>query len=174
MLGSSIQFQNPIPQLPYSSTHRKPTFITQVSKLLFPPLLTCLLHRPTRHSIVCEAAPNKKADSAAKRGSSSKKRRSLQQSSEIRGQDSDEEGILFVLEALDVLRKNPMHNPKKYFAIEQLIAEAYSIIDKAVKVGTLHRTLEQEGSLGLQGERRLLKFTMAGIPLLRLSLPSTY
>ena len=31
--------------------------------------------RPTRHSIICEAAPNKKADSAAKRARQAKKRR---------------------------------------------------------------------------------------------------
>ncbi|KAI7983676.1 hypothetical protein LOK49_LG15G00521 [Camellia lanceoleosa] len=31
--------------------------------------------RPTRHSIVCEAAPNKKADSAAKRARQAEKRR---------------------------------------------------------------------------------------------------
>ncbi|CAL5346194.1 unnamed protein product [Camellia sinensis] len=31
--------------------------------------------RPTRHSIICEAAPNKKADSAAKRARQAEKRR---------------------------------------------------------------------------------------------------
>ncbi|KAL7218284.1 hypothetical protein ACSBR2_011540 [Camellia fascicularis] len=44
-----------------------------------------------------------------------------------------------VLEALDVLRKKSDAQPEEVLAIEQLIAEAYSIIDKAVKVGTLHR-----------------------------------
>ncbi|KAL7237699.1 hypothetical protein ACSBR2_003913 [Camellia fascicularis] len=31
--------------------------------------------RPTRHSIICEVAPNKKADSAAKRARQAEKRR---------------------------------------------------------------------------------------------------
>ncbi|KAF5958940.1 hypothetical protein HYC85_000149 [Camellia sinensis] len=34
-----------------------------------------LVVRPTRHSIICEAAPNKKADSAAKRARQAEKRR---------------------------------------------------------------------------------------------------
>lgn len=44
-----------------------------------------------------------------------------------------------VLESLDSLRKNPDAKPDEVITIEKLIAEAYSVIDKAVKVGTLHR-----------------------------------
>ncbi|MBA0838017.1 hypothetical protein Goarm_010119 [Gossypium armourianum] len=44
-----------------------------------------------------------------------------------------------VLEALDVLRKKPDAAAEEIFPIEKLIAEAYSVIDKAVKVGSLHR-----------------------------------
>ncbi|KAG8492282.1 hypothetical protein CXB51_009808 [Gossypium anomalum] len=44
-----------------------------------------------------------------------------------------------VLEALDVLRKKPDAAAEEIFSIEKLIAEAYSVIDKAVKVGSLHR-----------------------------------
>jgi len=48
--------------------------------------------------------------------------------------------LLFqVLEALDVLRKKPDAQPEEVLPIETLIADAYSVIDKAVKVGTLHR-----------------------------------
>ncbi|CAA2968695.1 30S ribosomal S20, chloroplastic [Olea europaea subsp. europaea] len=44
-----------------------------------------------------------------------------------------------VLEALDVLGKKPEAQAEEVLPIEMLIAEAYSVIDKAVKVGTLHR-----------------------------------
>ncbi|CAK9182979.1 unnamed protein product [Ilex paraguariensis] len=44
-----------------------------------------------------------------------------------------------VLEELDVLKKKPSAQPEEVLSIEKLIAEAYSVIDKAVKVGTLHR-----------------------------------
>jgi small subunit ribosomal protein S20 len=47
--------------------------------------------------------------------------------------------IFQVLEALDVLKKKPDAASKEIVQIEKLIAEAYSVIDKAVKVGTLHR-----------------------------------
>ena len=36
-------------------------------------------------------------------------------------------------------RGNLMQHLKKFFQVEKLIAEAYSVIDKAMKVGTLHR-----------------------------------
>ncbi|KAA8526810.1 hypothetical protein F0562_008961 [Nyssa sinensis] len=93
------------------------------------------IERPTRHSIVCEAAPKKKADSAAKRARQAEKRRIYHKArkSEIRTR------MKKVLEALDVLRKKPEAQPEEVISIEQLIAEAYSVIDKAVKVGTLHR-----------------------------------
>ncbi|GMY31884.1 30S ribosomal protein S20, chloroplastic [Fagus crenata] len=44
-----------------------------------------------------------------------------------------------VLEALDVLKKKPDAAFEEIVQVEKLIAEAYSVIDKAVKVGTLHR-----------------------------------
>ncbi|XWS10030.1 hypothetical protein CRYUN_Cryun39dG0040700 [Craigia yunnanensis] len=44
-----------------------------------------------------------------------------------------------VLEALDGLRKKPDAQAEEIFPIEKLIAEAYSVIDKSVKVGTLRR-----------------------------------
>lgn len=44
-----------------------------------------------------------------------------------------------VLEELDGLRKKPDAQAEEILSIEKLIAEAYSVIDKAVKVGTLHR-----------------------------------
>lgn len=47
--------------------------------------------------------------------------------------------FLQVLEELDLLRKKPDAQPEEVLTIEKLIAEAYSSIDKAVKVGSLHR-----------------------------------
>ncbi|PWA68578.1 ribosomal protein S20 [Artemisia annua] len=44
-----------------------------------------------------------------------------------------------VLEQLDVLRKKTDAQPEEVIGIEKLIAEAYSVIDKANQVGTLHR-----------------------------------
>ncbi|KAJ0046860.1 hypothetical protein Pint_04627 [Pistacia integerrima] len=93
------------------------------------------IQRPIRHSVVCEAAPTKKADSAAKRARQAEKRRIYNKSrkSEVRTR------MKKVLEALDGLRKKPDAQPEEVLPIEKLIAEAYSVIDKAVKVGTLHR-----------------------------------
>lgn len=44
-----------------------------------------------------------------------------------------------VLEALDTLKKKPDAQAEEVLTVEKLIADAYSVIDKAVKVGTLHR-----------------------------------
>ncbi|KAJ8765225.1 hypothetical protein K2173_011905 [Erythroxylum novogranatense] len=98
-------------------------------------LSTSTVQRPIRHSIVCEAAPKKKADSAAKRARQAEKRRIYNKSrkSEVRTR------MKKVLEALNELKKRPEAQPEEVLPIEKLIAEAYSVIDKAVKVGTLHR-----------------------------------
>ncbi|KAL7218285.1 hypothetical protein ACSBR2_011541 [Camellia fascicularis] len=129
---------------PYSFPHPKPTsslrslsFSSTTSHSVFSTGLISMspVVRPTRHSIVCEAAPNKKADSAEKRARQAEKRRVYNKArkSEVKTR------MKKVLEALDVLRKKSDAQPEEVLAIEQLIAEAYSIIDKAVKVGTLHR-----------------------------------
>ncbi|CAL5390961.1 unnamed protein product [Camellia sinensis] len=69
---------------PYSSTHPKPTsslrslsFSSTTSHNVFSTGLISMspVVKPTRHSIICEAAPNKKADSAAKRARQAEKRR---------------------------------------------------------------------------------------------------
>ncbi|ONK79271.1 uncharacterized protein A4U43_C01F4680 [Asparagus officinalis] len=88
-----------------------------------------------RRSVVCEAAPAKKADSAAKRARQAEKRRIYNKArkSEIKTR------MKKVLEELDVLRKKTEAQPEEILVIEKLIAEAYSTIDKAVRVGTLHR-----------------------------------
>ncbi|KAG6537680.1 hypothetical protein ZIOFF_002775 [Zingiber officinale] len=44
-----------------------------------------------------------------------------------------------VLESLDELRKKSDAQSEELLPIEKLIAEAFSVIDKAVRVGTLHR-----------------------------------
>lgn len=43
------------------------------------------------------------------------------------------------MDSLEVLRKKTDAQAEEVITIEKLIAEAYSVIDKAVKVGTLHR-----------------------------------
>ncbi|KAF2287363.1 hypothetical protein GH714_039749 [Hevea brasiliensis] len=93
------------------------------------------VRRPIGHLIVCEAAQNKKADSAEKRARQAEKRRIYNKArkSEIGTR------MKKVLEALDDLRKKPDAQAEEVLPIEKLIAEAYSVIDKAVKVGTLHR-----------------------------------
>ncbi|KAI3441518.1 uncharacterized protein J3R85_002102 [Psidium guajava] len=90
---------------------------------------------PPRFSVVCEAAPQKRADSAAKRVRQAEKRRVYNKArkSEIRTR------MKKVLEELDGLRKKSDAQAEDILLIEKLIAEAYSVIDKAVKVGTLHR-----------------------------------
>ncbi|KAL8235395.1 hypothetical protein R6Q59_021495 [Mikania micrantha] len=86
-------------------------------------------------SIVCEAGAGKKADSAAKRARQAEKRRLYNKArkSEIRTR------MKKVLEELDALRKKTDAQPEEVLGIEKLIAEAYSVIDKAVQVGTLHK-----------------------------------
>ncbi|CAI0440936.1 unnamed protein product [Linum tenue] len=103
----------------------------------------CLSMRPVewsvrRSSVVCEAAPGRKADSAVKRARQAEKRRvhNKAKKSEVRTRMRK---LLQVLEALDDLRKKPAAQPEEVLPVEKLIAETYSVIDKAVKVGTLHR-----------------------------------
>ncbi|CAN4102918.1 unnamed protein product [Withania somnifera] len=93
------------------------------------------VQKPFRRSIVCEAAPSKKVDSAAKRARQAEKRRVYHKArkSEVRTR------IKTVLEALDTLKKKTDAQTEDVLSVEKLIAEAYSAIDKAVKVGTLHR-----------------------------------
>ncbi|KAK7317717.1 hypothetical protein RJT34_02173 [Clitoria ternatea] len=88
-----------------------------------------------RSFVVCEAAPKKKVDSAIKRARQAEKRRVYNKArkSEIKTRTKK------VLEALEVLKKKPDAVAEEIFPIEKMIAEAYSVIDKAVKVGTLHR-----------------------------------
>nr|XP_016492798.1 PREDICTED: 30S ribosomal protein S20, chloroplastic-like [Nicotiana tabacum] len=90
---------------------------------------------PFRRSIVCEAAPTKKADSAAKRARQAEKRRLYNKAkkSEVKTR------MKTVLEALDTLKKKTDAQSEEVLSVEKLIAEAYSAIDKAVKAGTLHR-----------------------------------
>ncbi|XVF04271.1 hypothetical protein REPUB_Repub05bG0068300 [Reevesia pubescens] len=94
-----------------------------------------MTQKQIRFSVVCETAPKKKADSAAKRTRQAEKIRIYNKAkkSEVKTR------MKKVLETLDVLRKKPDAQAAEIFPIEKLIAEAYSAIDKAVKVGSLHR-----------------------------------
>ncbi|XP_073135207.1 small ribosomal subunit protein bS20c [Henckelia pumila] len=95
----------------------------------------CPVQRPLRSLIVCEAGTTKKADSAAKRARQAEKRRIYNKAhkSEIRTR------MKKALEAMEALVKKTDAQAEEVLPIEKLIAEAYSAIDKAVKVGTLHR-----------------------------------
>ncbi|XP_061341169.1 small ribosomal subunit protein bS20c [Gastrolobium bilobum] len=88
-----------------------------------------------RSLVVCEVATKKKVDSAVKRARQAEKRRVYNKArkSEIRTR------MKKVLEALEDLKKKPEAQVDEILPIEKLIGEAYSVIDKAVKVGTLHR-----------------------------------
>ncbi|GMI63634.1 hypothetical protein HRI_000032700 [Hibiscus trionum] len=101
-------------------------------KLSFSTMTQKPIHRCV---VVCEAAPKKKADSAAKRARQAEKRRIYNKAkkSEVKTR------MKKVLDALDMLRKKPEAEAEEILPMEKLIAEAYSVIDKAVKVGALHR-----------------------------------
>ncbi|CAM6104477.1 unnamed protein product [Calypogeia fissa] len=83
-----------------------------------------------------EAAPvKKKEDSAKKRARLGEQRRLYNKSRKTQIKTRMKKVFL----ALDSLKKSGAENPEDIKPIEKLIAEAYSIIDKSVKVGTLHR-----------------------------------
>ncbi|XP_010675477.2 30S ribosomal protein S20, chloroplastic [Beta vulgaris subsp. vulgaris] len=86
-------------------------------------------------SVVCEAAPQKTADSAAKRARQAETRRlrNKARKSEVKTR------MRKVFEALDVLKKKTGPAPEELVPIDNLLAEAYSAIDKAVVKGSLHR-----------------------------------
>ncbi|KAK9674138.1 hypothetical protein RND81_12G213500, partial [Saponaria officinalis] len=93
------------------------------------------IRQPRNLAIVCEAATQKKADSAIKRArqAGTRRLRNKARKSEVRTR------MRKVLEALDGLKKKNGAVPEEIIPIETLIAEAYSAIDKAVGKGTLHR-----------------------------------
>ncbi|KAF5730696.1 hypothetical protein HS088_TW19G00290 [Tripterygium wilfordii] len=93
------------------------------------------VERPNRCAIVGEVAPEKKVDSAVKRACQAEKRRIYNKSrkSEVKTR------MKKVLEALDALMTKPEPQPDEVLPIEKLIGEACSVIDKAVRVATLHR-----------------------------------
>ncbi|CAN0891292.1 30S ribosomal protein S20, chloroplastic [Linum grandiflorum] len=123
-------------------SHSNPFRSIKFSSSLSPSNKGCLSmnQRSVRRStVVCEATPSgKKADSAAKRARQNEKRRIYHKAhkSEVRTRMRK---VLQVLEALLKLRKKKEAEPEEVLPIETLIAEAYSVIDKAVKVGSLHR-----------------------------------
>ncbi|CAF2127671.1 30S ribosomal protein S20, chloroplastic-like isoform X1 [Brassica napus] len=93
-------------------------------------------NRPMRRQmVVCEAAPTKKADSAAKRARQAEKRRVYNKSKKSEARTRMKK----VLEALDGLKKKAEAQPDEIVTVEKLIGEAYSAIDKAVKVRALHK-----------------------------------
>ncbi|CAN6991351.1 hypothetical protein IGI04_003584 [Brassica rapa subsp. trilocularis] len=96
---------------------------------------TWVQKKPVRQLTVCEAAPTKKADSAAKRARQAEKRRVYNKSKKSEARTRMKK----VLEALDGLKKKADAVPDEIVTVEKLIGEAYSAIDKAVKVRALHK-----------------------------------
>ncbi|XP_031476804.1 30S ribosomal protein S20, chloroplastic [Nymphaea colorata] len=90
---------------------------------------------PRRIAVVCAAGSGKKPDSAAKRARQAEKRRIYNKArkSEMKTR------MKKVFDALDELYKKTDAQFEEILPVEKLMAEAYSTIDKAVKVGTLHR-----------------------------------
>ncbi|KAJ6851846.1 30S ribosomal protein S20, chloroplastic [Iris pallida] len=138
---TSSRGRSVLPILSSSSSSRKSplTFSSALSSLTPFPIGGFESAERRRRSgaavFVCEAAPAKKADSAAKRARQAEKRRVYNKSkkSEIRTR------MRKVLEELDGLKKKTDAQSEEILKVEKLIAEAYSAIDKAVKSGTLHR-----------------------------------
>ncbi|KAE9456394.1 hypothetical protein C3L33_11695, partial [Rhododendron williamsianum] len=148
---SALSLNNP------SSAHLKPTaafsslsLSASISHNVFSSgfLLMSPVVRPNRLSIVCKAALTKTADSAEKRHRQNEKRRLRNKSrkSEVRTRmkkvyvdSTSRSDKIEVLKALELLRRNKKAKPTQVLSIEQLIAEAYSAIDKAVRKGVLHR-----------------------------------
>ncbi|KAI4321844.1 hypothetical protein MLD38_035177 [Melastoma candidum] len=88
-----------------------------------------------RMTVVCEAVTRKKPNSVAKRDCQAEKRRIYNKArkSEIKTR------MKKALEELDELKKKTDAQFEEILPIEKLIGEAYSVIDKAARVWTLHR-----------------------------------
>ncbi|KAJ4975768.1 hypothetical protein NE237_000874 [Protea cynaroides] len=119
------------------STFRPLSFSTSLSNNAFyqGSLSKRTVERPALYSLVCEASPSKKAVSAQKRARKNAKRRIYNKALKSEMKTC----INKALEALDVLKKKSDGQFEEILPVEKLIAEAYSAIDKAVQVGTLHK-----------------------------------
>eukprot|EP00245_Coleochaete_scutata_P003359 TRINITY_DN14936_c0_g1_i1.p1 TRINITY_DN14936_c0_g1~~TRINITY_DN14936_c0_g1_i1.p1 ORF type:complete len:222 (-),score=41.64 TRINITY_DN14936_c0_g1_i1:556-1173(-) len=98
---------------------------------------TNVVRRPSVFVIQARAAKvvTKKPDQAQKRARQAEKRR-------LRNKAKKSEmstRIKKVLVAIEELKKRPTAVPEDIVPVEGLIAEAYSVIDKAVKCGTIHQ-----------------------------------
>ncbi|TYJ01651.1 hypothetical protein E1A91_A13G168700v1, partial [Gossypium mustelinum] len=76
-------------------------------------LFSTITRKPNRYSVVCEAAPKKKADSAAKRARQAKKRQIYNKAKKFQVKTR----MKVVLEALDVLRKKPEAQAKEIYQL---------------------------------------------------------
>ncbi|MED6150875.1 hypothetical protein PIB30_076804 [Stylosanthes scabra] len=115
--------------------------------------LSTIQKQSQRSAVVCEAAPQRKTDSAVQRARLAEKRRVYNKArkSEIRTR------MRKVLEALEVLRKKSDPQAEEIVSIEKLIGEAYSVIDKAVRAGTLHRNTGANRKSRLARRKKLVE-----------------
>lgn len=126
-MPTGLKSTNAIPSVKFSSSF--------AGSALFSGASVRPLAVPSRRPVAFVVAASKKPDSAAKRARQAEKRRIYNKSrkSEIKTR------MRKVFDALAKLKKATSPNPEDLITIEKMIAEAYSVIDKAVKVGTLHR-----------------------------------
>ncbi|KAL3688197.1 hypothetical protein R1sor_014506 [Riccia sorocarpa] len=105
---------------------------------------------------MAEPAKKKKEDSAVKRARIAEVRRIYNKSrkTEIKTR------MKKVFAALDDLKKKGASSQDDIKPVEALIAEAYSIIDKAVKVGTLHKNTGGNRKSRLARAKRALEIQM--------------
>ncbi|KAI5084679.1 hypothetical protein GOP47_0000848 [Adiantum capillus-veneris] len=105
--------------------------------------------------IVAAAAPTQKtkADSAVKRARQAEKRRvrNKARKSEIRTR------MKKVFVAIEGLKKDASASEEMLSPIETLIGEAFSTIDKAVKIGTLHRNTGARRKSRLSRAKKVLE-----------------
>ncbi|KAL5061744.1 hypothetical protein RYX36_023481 [Vicia faba] len=131
---SLLNLPSQMRNLTLTSNSASLSFSRNISHLVFSQGRVSLSSVQRRGVVVCEAAPQK-VDSAVKRARQAEKRRVYNKArkSEIKTRTKK------VLEALALLKKKSDAQAEEILSIEKMIGEAYSVIDKAVKVGTLHR-----------------------------------
>ncbi|KAG6544510.1 hypothetical protein Mapa_014148 [Marchantia paleacea] len=105
---------------------------------------------------MADPAKKKKEDSAVKRARIAEARRIYNKSrkTEIKTR------MKKVFSALDEMKKKGASSPEDIKPVEVLIAEAYSIIDKAVKVGTLHKNTGGNRKSRLARAKRALEIQL--------------
>ncbi|XP_057450933.1 30S ribosomal protein S20, chloroplastic-like isoform X2 [Lotus japonicus] len=104
-------------------------------------------------SSVGVAASKEKVDSVVKRGRQAKNRRNNNRARKSLIKTRTKKA----LEALESLKNKKDAQPEEILPIEKLIREAYSVIDKAVRVGTMHRNTGERRKSRLARSKKLVE-----------------